>query len=91
MAKLDRKEREVLGSVDRGEWKSVAGLNREKQRYRRYAAEAVRKDRRINIRISSEDLEQIQKLALEEGLPYQTLIASLLHKYVSGRIIARES
>jgi len=66
-------------------------LNREKQRYRRYAAEAVRKDRRINIRISSEDLEQIQKLALEEGLPYQTLIASLLHKYVSGRIIARES
>ena len=45
-----------------------------------------RKDRRLNIRLSSKDLEAIQKRALAEGLPYQTLIASLLHKYASGRL-----
>ena len=48
--------------------------------------ETFRKDRRLNIRLSSKDLEAIQKRALGEGLPYQTLIASLLHKYASGRL-----
>jgi len=51
-----------------------------------YRPPSSRKDQRINIRISSKDLEAIQKRALEEGLPYQTLISSLLHKYVSGRL-----
>ncbi|MFI5176888.1 MAG: antitoxin [Terriglobia bacterium] len=58
----------------------------EQRRYRRYAEATVRKDRRVNIRISSKDLLAIQKRAVEEGLPYQTLISSLLHKYVSGRL-----
>ena len=52
----------------------------------RYAKATFRKDRRLNIRLSSKDLEAIQKRALAEGLPYQTLIASLLHKYASGRL-----
>ena len=86
MAKLDAKERELLDSVDRGEWRSVRGLKGERKRYGRYAAATFRKDRRVNIRISGKDLEAIQKRALEEGLPYQTLISSLLHKYVSGRL-----
>ena len=55
-------------------------------RYSRYAKATFRKDRRLNIRLSSKDLEAIQKRALAEGLPYQTLIASLLHKYASGRL-----
>ena len=55
-------------------------------RYSSYAKATFRKDRRLNIRISTKDLEAIQKRALEEGLPYQTLIASLLHKYASGRL-----
>jgi predicted DNA binding CopG/RHH family protein len=55
-------------------------------RYRSYAKATFRKDRRLNIRISTKDLEAIQKRALEEGLSYQTLIASLLHKYASGRL-----
>ena len=50
------------------------------------AAAATATDRRLNIRLSSKDLEAIQKRALAEGLPYQTLIASLLHKYASGRL-----
>lgn len=84
--KLDQQEKEIVDSVERGEWRSIGGLKGERKRYARYAAATFRKDRRVNIRISSKDLEAIQKRALEEGLPYQTLISSLLHKYVSGRL-----
>ena len=83
--KLEADEKELLESVDRGEWKSFGG-KRERTRYARYAKATFRKDRRLNIRLSSKDLEAIQKRALAEGLPYQTLIASLLHKYASGRL-----
>lgn len=91
MAKLGRKEKELAESVERGEWRTVAGLKGEAKRYRQYAQVALKKDRRVNIRISSKDLEAIQERALEEGLPYQTLIASLLHKYVSGRLVDKKA
>ena len=81
----DADEKELLESVERGEWKSTGG-KRERAGYARYAKATFRKDRRLNIRLSSKDLEAIQKRALAEGLPYQTLIASLLHKYASGRL-----
>jgi predicted DNA binding CopG/RHH family protein len=68
----------------------TATVNRRRQAranaHARYAKATFRKDRRLNIRLSSKDLEAIQKRALAEGLPYQTLIASLLHKYASGRL-----
>jgi predicted DNA binding CopG/RHH family protein/uncharacterized DUF497 family protein len=83
--KIGADEKELLDSVERGEWKSAGG-KRERTRYSRYAKATFRKDRRLNIRLSSKDLEAIQKRALAEGLPYQTLIASLLHKYVAGRL-----
>jgi predicted DNA binding CopG/RHH family protein len=83
--KPDADETELLESVERGEWKSAGG-KRERSRYARYAKATFRKDRRLNIRLSSKDLEAIQKRALAEGLPYQTLISSLLHKYASGRL-----
>jgi predicted DNA binding CopG/RHH family protein len=73
-------------SVERGEWKSAKGGKRERTRYSCYAKATFRKDRRLNIRLSSKDLEAIQKRALAEGLPYQTLISSLLHKYAAGRL-----
>jgi predicted DNA binding CopG/RHH family protein len=84
--KLDADEKELLESVERGDWKSAGGGKRERARYSRYAKAAFRKDPRLNIRLSSKDLEAIQKRALAEGLPYQTLISSLLHKYASGRL-----
>jgi predicted DNA binding CopG/RHH family protein len=84
--KLDADEKELLESVERGEWKSTGAVKKERTRYARYAKATFRKDRRLNIRLSSKDLEAIQKRALAEGLPYQTLIASLLHKYASGRL-----
>ena len=77
--------RSCSSPVDRGEWKSAGG-KRERTRSSRYAKATFKKDRRLNIRLSSKDLEAIQKRALAEGLPYQTLIASLLHKYASGRL-----
>ena len=72
--KLDTDEKELLGSVERGEWKSAGDGKRGRTRYSRYAKATFRKDRRLNIRLSSKDLEAIQKRALAEGLPYQTLI-----------------
>lgn len=86
---LDAEEKDILASFERGEWRSVKPTKRELKRYAGYAKATFRKDRRVNIRISSKDLEAIQKRALEEGLPYQTLISSLLHKYASGRLQER--
>jgi len=88
MAKFDPDEKRILESVEGGEWKSVPRFKREQERFQKYAKETFKKDRRINIRISNKDLLAIQKRALEEGVPYQTLISSLLHKYVSGRLLS---
>jgi predicted DNA binding CopG/RHH family protein len=88
MPKIDNYEREVLNSYERGKLKSVAtksGLAKLKAAAR---ATAI-KDRRVNIRLSSGDLSDIRTRALEEGVPYQTLIASVLHKYISGRLAER--
>jgi len=84
--KLNADEKELLESVERGEWASTNVGKEERTRYARYAKATFRKDRRLNIRLSSKDLEAIQKRALAEGLPYQTLISSLLHKYAAGRL-----
>ena len=82
--KVDADENGLLESVERGEWKSVRSGKRKRTRYSRYARATFRRDRRLNIRLSSKDPEAIQKRALAEGLLYQTLISSLLHKYASG-------
>jgi predicted DNA binding CopG/RHH family protein len=87
--KLESEEKELLESYEADEWRSVDNLDEAKQAYSEYARATFRKDRRVNIRISSKDLEAIQKRALEEGLPYQTLISSVLHKFVSGRLVER--
>ena len=86
MAKINKSERELLKSVESGEWRSVKKMSSELKRYKEYARATFKKDRRINIRISSRDLDALQKRALREGIPYQTLISSILHKYVSGRM-----
>jgi len=89
MGKLTQEERTLLTAVERGEWRSVKNLVKERARYRGYAQATVKKDRRINIRLSQKDLEALQALALEEGIPYQTLIASILHKYIGGSLVER--
>ncbi len=84
---LDPEEQEILASYEAGEWRPVADSKGKKERYQTYAQATFKKDRRINIRISSKDLEKLQTKALEEGLPYQTLISSILHKYVAGSLV----
>lgn len=80
-------DEDILSSFERGEWQSVPHLKDEIDRYASSAAATLSKDKRINIRVSSRDLEDIQMRAAEEGMPYQTLIASVLHKFVSGRLV----
>jgi len=86
MNKLDREEKEFLESYERDEWQSVSGIESESGRYRKYASATFKKDKRVNIRMSQKDLDAVQKKALEEGIPYQTLLSSVIHKYVSGRL-----
>ena len=85
---MDREERELLKSVERGEWRSAASRAAVK-RYVQVAHRTLRKDRRVNVRLAQVDLEGIRTKALEEGLPYQTLISSVLHKYVAGSLVAK--
>ena len=80
-------EEEILASFERGEWKPVRNQKGEVARFRAAAEATLLKDKRVNIRISSRDLEGLQAKAAEEGVPYQTLMASVLHKFVSGRLI----
>jgi len=84
-------EDDILTSFESGEWQSVAALDDEIARYASSAAGTLTKDKRINIRLSSRDLEDIQMRAAEEGMPYQTLIASVVHKYASGRLVETSS
>jgi predicted DNA binding CopG/RHH family protein len=72
--------------VERGDWRTVRGLAKEKSRYEAAARATLRKDKRVNIRMTERDLLRFKKKAEEEGLPYQTLISSVLHKYISGRL-----
>ena len=87
MARLNKEERELERSFARGEWKSVP--KSEVRRYRGYFREALKKSTRINIRLSPMDLEGMQRRAVQEGIPYQTLMASVIHKYVSGRLVEK--
>ena len=86
MIRLDKEEREMKASVEKGEWRSAHPTGKELQKYLRYARSTLKKNRRVNIRLSQNDLEAIRIKAVQEGIPYQTLMASVLHKYVAGRL-----
>ena len=90
MSRIDADEAELLAAYEAGALQSVATKD-ELARIRSVARATAAKDRRVNIRLSSGDLSDIQARALEEGMPYQTLIASVLHKYVTGRLSERPS
>jgi predicted DNA binding CopG/RHH family protein len=89
--KLSKEEKEILQSVEEGRWRSVPDVQKQVRRYRDYAKATVRKDKRVNIRMSEKDFVRFQKKALEQGLPYQTLISSVLHKYVNGHLVDKAS
>ena len=84
--KLDEEEVKILKDFERGELTSINNFKEEKRQLEEAAHNFLQKDRRINIRISSRDLETLQKKAVKEGMPYQTLISSTLHKFVTGKL-----
>jgi predicted DNA binding CopG/RHH family protein len=84
-------EEEILASFERGEWRPSPKNKNEIARFAAMASTALAKDKRVNIRISSRDLDDIQAKAAEEAIPYQTLMASVLHKYVTGRLVESQA
>ena len=91
MKRLDRYEKQILSAYERGTLKSVVTSEVSLRRYREYARATLTKNRRVNIRMSTVDLADIQARATEEGIPYQTLMASVLHKFATGRLRERKS
>jgi predicted DNA binding CopG/RHH family protein len=84
--KVDEEELQILRDLERGKFESIQHFRKEKRSPEAAAKRTLQKDKRINIRISSRDLEKLQKRAVIEGSPYQTLIASTLHKFVTGKL-----
>lgn len=82
-AVLDKDEEKLIAEYERGAFRPVKNQNTARKEAMEAARRYTRKDARINIRLSTADLEMLKRRAAEEGLPYQSLIASILHKYVS--------
>lgn len=85
-AKLDKYERELENSITNGEWKSVENLDKKIIEAKEIAKNSIKKNKRINIRLTEKDYQNIKVKAMEEGLPYQTLISSIIHKYTLGKL-----
>jgi predicted DNA binding CopG/RHH family protein len=84
--KFDEEELKILRDFERGEFESIRNFQNEKKQLEEAAENTLKKNKRINIRISSRDLTRIQKKATIEGIPYQTLISSTLHKFITGKL-----
>ena len=86
---LDEEERDLIRTTENEEWIEVGDVNKQTRQAGEYAEATIRKDKRMNIRISERDLRNLKKRALEEGIPYQTLVSMILHKPLSGRYAER--
>ncbi|WP_291322591.1 antitoxin [Desulfonatronospira sp.] len=86
---VDQEEKELMESIERSQWQPVDNLDQERKHAIKAARNTLKKDKRINLRLSQKDYHQIQIKALEEGIPYQTLISSIVHKYLNGSLIPR--
>lgn len=84
MKYFDKEEKDIIESIEKGEWKPIN--KKDHSKYIEAGQETFKKNKRINIRLSNKDFRGIQIKAMEEGLPYQSLITSLIHKYVAGKI-----
>ncbi len=89
--KLTEEEKEILDSFEKGEWIPVKNLSKRKKELMLYARNTLKKDKRLNIRISERDLNELQRKAVAEGLPYQTYVSSIIHKFVNGKLIEAKS
>ncbi len=87
MVKRNKYEQDIEHSYDNDEWQSAPNAKELKEKYAQYARNTFQKNKRINIRISEWDLLRLKAKSLEEGIPYQTLVSSLIHKFVKGHLI----
>ena len=83
---FDHEEKDLMESIERDEWEPVKKFDQEKEKAVSAARNTLKKDKRINLRLTQKDYHQIQIKAIEEGIPYQTLISSLVHKYLNGSL-----
>jgi predicted DNA binding CopG/RHH family protein len=86
---IDKEERDLMESIERNEWQPVKNFKQEKEKAMAAARNTLKKDKRINLRLTQKDYHQIQIKAIEEGIPYQTLISSIIHKYLNGSLSPR--
>jgi predicted DNA binding CopG/RHH family protein len=86
---IDQEEKDLMESIERDEWQSVKNIDQEKEKAIMAARNTLKKEKRINLRLTQKDYHQIQIKAIEEGIPYQTLISSLVHKYLNGSLASR--
>jgi predicted DNA binding CopG/RHH family protein len=86
---IDQEEKDLMESIERDEWQPVKKFKKEKEKAIEAARNTLKKDKRINLRLTQKDYHQIQIKAIEEGVPYQTLISSLVHKYLNGSLTPR--
>ena len=86
---IDEEERDLINSLEKGEWEEIEENEEYKLQAKKYAEATMKKDKRMNIRISERDLKNLKIKAMEEGLPYQTLVSMILHKYVSGKLLEK--
>ncbi len=86
---MDKYEKEILDSFEKGEWLPVHDVASKKRELSEAARNTFLKNKRINIRLSEKVVNELKAKSLEEGIPYQTLIASVLHKYVKGRLVEK--
>lgn len=90
MTLLDKEEQALSKSIEKGEWKSVGDLKEERKKSKEYAKATFAKNQRMNIRIAQRDLDALKIRALEEAIPYQTLVSSIIHKYLSGTLVDKK-
>ncbi len=86
---IEKAEKDILRDFEKGEFVSVDNAEEEMELAKKAARHFMKRDTRINIRVSSADLNMVRRIAVQEGLPYQTLLASVIHKFVAGRLISR--
>ncbi|MBW2239043.1 MAG: antitoxin, partial [Deltaproteobacteria bacterium] len=84
---IDQEEKDLMESIERDEWQPVNNIEQEKEKAIAAARNTLKKDKRINLRLTQKDYRQMQIKAIEEGIPYQTLISSIVHKYLNGSLV----
>ena len=88
---IEKYEKEILEDFEKGKFVSIKNVKEEMKLAKEAAHNFMKRDNRVNVRISAADLNMVRRLAIQDGLPYQTLLASIIHKYVSGRLVEKSS